>query len=151
MVPAERSVTVAIGHGKKASRHIDARLRGRTYDPPPKHELATFDTLNTWYYSDALRTYRPRLEEVRRQTTFEEVVEGLDESNALCRRACRCMSCGNCFSCDNQRRGLPGQRGAQARQARRALRDPPRLLQGLRVVRGRECPCGALEMVLEEI
>ena len=28
MVPAERNVTVAIGHGKKAARHIDAWLRG---------------------------------------------------------------------------------------------------------------------------
>ena len=27
MVPAERTVTVAIGHGKKAARHIDAWLR----------------------------------------------------------------------------------------------------------------------------
>jgi len=28
MVPAERTVTVAVGHGKKAARHIDACLRG---------------------------------------------------------------------------------------------------------------------------
>jgi NADPH-dependent glutamate synthase beta subunit-like oxidoreductase len=28
MVPADRNVTVAIGHGKKAARHIDAWLRG---------------------------------------------------------------------------------------------------------------------------
>ena len=33
MVPAERSVTVAIGHGKKASRHIDAWLRGAHVRP----------------------------------------------------------------------------------------------------------------------
>ena len=37
MVPAERSVTVATGHGKKAARHIDAWLRGTTYTRPPKH------------------------------------------------------------------------------------------------------------------
>ena len=149
MVPAERSVTVAIGHGKKASRHIDAWLRGRTYDPPPKHELATFDTLNTWYYSDAPRTHRPRLEEVRRQTTFEEVVEGLDESNALF-EARRCMSCGNCFSCDNcyavcpdnavLKLGEPGERYAIDLDFCKGC--------GLCVA---ECPCGALEMVPEEI
>ena len=28
MVPSERTVTVAVGHGKKAARHIDAWLRG---------------------------------------------------------------------------------------------------------------------------
>ena len=31
MVPAERTVTVAVGHGKKAARNIDAYLRGETY------------------------------------------------------------------------------------------------------------------------
>jgi 4Fe-4S binding domain len=38
---------------KKAARYIDGWLRGRDYEPPPKHELASFDKLNTWYYSDA--------------------------------------------------------------------------------------------------
>ncbi len=42
MVPSERTVTVAIGHGKKAARHIDAWLRGKTYAPAPKHEIASF-------------------------------------------------------------------------------------------------------------
>jgi NADPH-dependent glutamate synthase beta subunit-like oxidoreductase len=35
MVPADRNVTVAVGHGKKAARHIDAWLRGTTYRPSP--------------------------------------------------------------------------------------------------------------------
>ncbi len=34
MVPAERTVTVGVGHGKKAARNIDAWLRGRAYAPP---------------------------------------------------------------------------------------------------------------------
>jgi NADPH-dependent glutamate synthase beta subunit-like oxidoreductase len=38
MVPAERNVTVAIGHGKKAARNIDAWLRGTAYVPAPKTE-----------------------------------------------------------------------------------------------------------------
>ena len=36
MVPAERNVTVAIGHGKKAARNIDAWLRGDAYVPNAK-------------------------------------------------------------------------------------------------------------------
>ena len=100
MVPAERTVTVGIGHGKNAARNIDGWLRGEPYRHPPQHELATFDMLNTWYYADAPRTVQPKLEIERRRGTFEEVVEGLDESNALY-EARRCMSCGNCFSCDN--------------------------------------------------
>ena len=48
MVPAERNVTVAVGHGKKAARHIDAWLRGTTCSQVPKHEIAHFEKLNTW-------------------------------------------------------------------------------------------------------
>ena len=49
MVPAERTVTVATGHGKKAARHIDAYLRGCDYVNPTPNAVATFDRLNTWY------------------------------------------------------------------------------------------------------
>ena len=41
MVPAERTVTVGVGHGKKAARHIDAWLRGAAYEPAPKHEVVS--------------------------------------------------------------------------------------------------------------
>jgi NADPH-dependent glutamate synthase beta subunit-like oxidoreductase len=149
MVPAERSVTVAIGHGKKAARNIDAWLRGASNEPPPKREIARFETLNTWYYSDAPRTHRPRLDAVRRQSTFDEVVEGFDESNALF-EARRCMSCGSCFSCDNcygvcpdnavLKLGEPGERYAIDYDFCKGC--------GLCVA---ECPCGAIEMVPEEI
>ncbi|MFC1665478.1 4Fe-4S binding protein, partial [Pseudomonadota bacterium] len=100
MVPAERTVTVATGHGKKAARNIDAYLKGIQYEPRPKHELADFDKLNTWYYTDADKTIQPTLDLARRQTTFSEVTGGLDETNALF-EARRCLSCGNCFECDN--------------------------------------------------
>jgi 2-oxoacid:acceptor oxidoreductase delta subunit (pyruvate/2-ketoisovalerate family) len=100
MVPSERTVTVAIGHGKKAARNIDAWLRGTALESAPKHELATFDKLNTWYYADAPKTVQPVLDIIRRQSTFEEVLGGLDENNALF-EARRCLSCGNCFECDN--------------------------------------------------
>jgi NADPH-dependent glutamate synthase beta subunit-like oxidoreductase len=100
MVPAERTVTVAIGHGKRAARNIDGWLRGEAYAEPARRELAGFDELNTWYFADAPRTHRPRLEAARRAGTFDEVVTGLDPGNALY-EARRCMSCGSCFSCDN--------------------------------------------------
>ncbi len=100
MVPSERTATVAIGHGKKAARNIDAWLRGTTYERPARHELATYDRLNTWYYADAPATVRPRLDVARRITTFDEVTGGLDASTALF-EARRCLSCGNCLECDN--------------------------------------------------
>lgn len=100
MVPAERTVTTGIGHGKKAARNIDAWLRKTVYEKAENPKIVEYDKLNPWYYSDAPKTMRPRLEGARRASTFDEVVQGLDESTALY-EARRCMSCGNCFECDN--------------------------------------------------
>ena len=100
MVPAERTVTVAVGHGKQAARHIDAWLWGAVHAPAPERPLADFERLNTWYYTDAPRSVRPKLELARRRSTFEEIVGGLDETTALF-EARRSLSCGNCFDCDN--------------------------------------------------
>lgn len=101
MVPATRSVTVGIGHGKAAARNIDAWLRS-TPPPPaePDREPAEYGQLNPWYYTDAPHAVRPRLEAARRVSDFTEVVGGLDTDTALY-EARRCMSCGNCFGCDN--------------------------------------------------
>ena len=150
MVPAERTVTVGIGHGKLAARHVDAWLRGKTFVHPPRGELITADQLNPWYFADAPKTVSPQLDVIRRQSTFDEVVGGLDESNALF-EARRCMSCGNCFACDNCFGVCPDNAVIKL--------DKPGPYQyeidldfckgcGLCAV---ECPCGAIEMTPEEI
>ena len=100
MVPAERTVTTGVGHGKKAARNIDAWLRKTLYEKVATPAIVQYEDLNPWYYSDAPHAVRPRLEGARRASTFDEVVQGLDESTALY-EARRCMSCGNCFECDN--------------------------------------------------
>lgn len=100
MVPSDRTVTIAIGHGKLAAHNIDGWLRGTPYKHPDRPELASFDKLNTWYYSDAPATVRPTLDLARRLCSFDEVTIGLDESTAVF-EARRCLSCGNCFNCDN--------------------------------------------------
>jgi NADPH-dependent glutamate synthase beta subunit-like oxidoreductase len=98
--PGERSVTVAVGHGRRAAAGIDAYLAGATVSPPPAADLAPYEALNTWYFEDAPRQHRPRLEQVRRTSTFDEVVQDLDPGTALY-EARRCLSCGGCISCDN--------------------------------------------------
>lgn len=100
MVPAERTVTTGVGHGKKAARNIDAWLRKTQYVKPENPAVVEYQDMNPWYYSDAPHAVRPRLEGARRASNFDEVVQGLDESTALY-EARRCMSCGNCFECDN--------------------------------------------------
>lgn len=100
MVPADRTVTTGVGHGKKAARNIDAWLRSTAYENVKNTDVVTYEQLNSWYYTDAPHVVRERLEATRRAKDFSEVVKGLDESNALY-EARRCMSCGNCFECDN--------------------------------------------------
>jgi NADPH-dependent glutamate synthase beta subunit-like oxidoreductase len=99
MVPAERTVTVGVGHGKKAASHIDAWLRGVTSTAVPKHEKAEFDQLHLWYFGDAARRRQPELEPDERVADFAEVVGGLSLEEAGY-EAGRCLSCGNCFECD---------------------------------------------------
>lgn len=147
MVPSERTVTVAVGHGKKAARHIDAWLAGATYAPPPKHELAGFDKLNPWYYSEAPHVVRPTLDILRRQSTFEEVVQGLDETNALF-EARRCLSCGNCFECDNCYGVCPDNAVIKLGPGKRFAFNYD-YCKGCGVCAA-ECPCGAIKMVPEE-
>lgn len=148
MVPAERNVTVAIGHGKKAARSIDAWLRGEKFTPAPKHEVAVFEKLNTWYYADAPKTVRPMLSIIRRQSTFDEVQGGLDESNALF-EARRCLSCGNCFECDNCYGVCPDNAVIKLGPGKRFQFNYD-YCKGCGVCVA-ECPCGAIKMVPEEI
>ncbi len=148
MVPSERTVTVAVGHGKKAARNIDAWLRGITYEAKPKPELAAFDKLNPWYYSDADKTVRPMLDIIRRQTSFDEVQGGLDETNALF-EARRCLSCGNCFECDNCYGVCPDNAVIKLGPGKRfEFKYDYCKGCGLCVA---ECPCGAIKMVAEDI
>ncbi|HEY0845046.1 MAG TPA: NAD(P)-binding protein [Noviherbaspirillum sp.] len=148
MVPADRTVTVAIGHGKKAARNIDAWLRGTSYAPPPKHELATYEKLNTWYYADAPKTVQPVLDIIRRQSTFEEVLGGLDESNALL-EARRCLSCGNCFECDNCYGVCPDNAVIKLGPGNR-FRINYDYCKGCGICVA-ECPCGAIKTEPETI
>jgi NADPH-dependent glutamate synthase beta subunit-like oxidoreductase len=148
MVPAERNVTVAIGHGKKAARHIDAWLRGAAATLPAKHEPATFEALNPWYYADAPKSVRPMLDLVRRGSTFDEVQGGLDEGTALY-EARRCLSCGNCFECDNCYGVCPDNAVVKLGPGLRFEFNYDYCKGcGLCVA---ECPCGAIEMVPEAL
>lgn len=148
MVPSERTVTVAVGHGKKAARCVDAWLRGERYAKAPGNELASFDKLNTWYYTDAPKTVQPQLDIARRRTTFGEVLDGLDETNALY-EARRCLSCGNCFECDNCYGVCPDNAVIKLGPGKRFEFDYD-YCKGCGICVA-ECPCGAIEMIPEDI
>ena len=108
--------------------------------------LASFDKLNPWYYSDAPKSMRPVLDIVRRQSTFDEVVKGLDESNALY-EARRCLSCGNCFECDNCYGVCPDNAVIKLGPGQRFQFNYD-YCKGCGVCAA-ECPCGAIDMLQE--
>lgn len=147
MIPSQKNVTVAIGHGKKAARYIDSFLRGESYEPAPKHADASIDRMETWYYSDAPHQVRDRIEGARRASTFDEVVQGLDESSALF-EARRCMSCGNCFGCDNCFGVCPDNAITKLEPGSYEFKYD--YCKGCGVC-AEECPCGAISMIPEEI
>ncbi|HEX9063477.1 MAG TPA: NAD(P)-binding protein [Streptosporangiaceae bacterium] len=148
MVKGERTVTAGVGMGKRAAWCIDAWLAGSAWRPPAPAPLAAFGRLNTWYYSDAPATVRPELAVARRISTFDEVVGGLSESTALF-EARRCLSCGNCFECDNCFGVCPDNAIVKLGPGRRYEIDLD-YCKGCGMC-AQECPCGAIDMVPEQI
>lgn len=103
-ISGDRTVTSAVGHGRRAAQAIDAWLGATAAPGEPalaaQPDEAGYDLLNPWYYTDAPKQHRTKLEAARRSSTFDEVVDGLDTVTALF-EARRCLSCGGCFECDN--------------------------------------------------
>jgi NADPH-dependent glutamate synthase beta subunit-like oxidoreductase len=144
MVPSERTVTVAVGHGKKAARSIDAYLRGETFaTAAPKHPVATFNLLHLPFYTDAERRPQPHLEGARRAASFEEVVSGLGEHEATY-EAKRCLSCGNCYECDGCYGACPEDAIIKLGPGKRYRYDYDKCT-GCAVC-FEQCPCHAIEM-----
>jgi len=148
VVAGERSVTAAVGNGRRVADSIDAWLAGRPTARDGEPELAPYEALNTWYFEDAPRSHRPRLELARRSSTFDEVVTGLDADTALF-EARRCLSCGSCFSCDNCYALCPD-------NAVLKIGPPGEYVIDLDYCKGcgicvEECPAGAIQMVPEEV
>ena len=132
---------------RRRAENRTGRKRGAEHRPEPPRPPATFDLLNTWYYSDAPATVRPRLDAARRVTTFDEVQGGLDEGTALF-EARRCMSCGDCFECDNCYGVCPDNAIVKLGPGLRFAIDYDYCKGcGLCVA---ECPAGAIMMVPEQ-
>ncbi len=81
MAPGERTVTVAIGHGKKAARNIDAYLRGLVYEKPPKNPVVGYERLHLWYKTSAPQSSQPVKPVAERVTDFSEIMTGLSEKS----------------------------------------------------------------------
>jgi NADPH-dependent glutamate synthase beta subunit-like oxidoreductase len=144
MVPSDRTVTIATGHGKKAARHIDAWLRGAAWEKEHREPTVTFDKLHLNYLTDAQRREQKSIAPEERTEDFREVTAGLDAKEALY-EASRCYSCGNCFECDGCYGACPENAIMKlGKDKGYAVRYD--LCTGCRAC-FLQCPCHAIEMV----
>ncbi|HQT79129.1 MAG TPA: NAD(P)-binding protein [Rhodopila sp.] len=148
MVPSERTVTVAVGHGKLAARHIDAWLRGAVYSPSPAPPVVDYAMLHLPVFSDADPTPQRALPADTRAAGFAEVVAGLNQVEAR-REAQRCLSCGTCFECDNCFAACPEAAIIKLGPGKRYRYDYAKCT-GCAVC-FEQCPCHAIDMVPEPV
>ncbi|OIO70236.1 MAG: glutamate synthase [Zetaproteobacteria bacterium CG12_big_fil_rev_8_21_14_0_65_55_1124] len=146
MVPSERSVTIATGHGKKAARHIDAWLHGSTYQTADKHPIVGHESLHLWYRTEAPKKKQGELAPENRLGGFEEIMQGLTEQEAQF-EARRCLSCGNCFECDGCYGSCPEDAIIKLGKGNRYQYNYDRCTGCATCYE--QCPCHAIEMVID--
>ncbi|MDQ6987942.1 MAG: NAD(P)-binding protein [Mariprofundaceae bacterium] len=147
MVPSERSVTIATGHGKKAARYIDGWLRDMPYTPADKHPIVDHEKLRLWYRTDAPQVEQEELEHAQRISSFDEILQGLSEKEALF-EAKRCLSCGNCFECDGCYGACPEDAIIKLGKGKRYLYDYDKCTGCASCYE--QCPCHAIDMISED-
>jgi formate dehydrogenase beta subunit len=148
MVPSERTVTTAVGHGKKAARHIDAWLNNQVYTPASKHPNIDYDKLHIWYLTQADQKHQNLLANDQRTANFSEIVAGLSQEDATY-EAQRCFSCGNCFECDGCYGACPENAVIKLGPSKRYRFNYDRCT-GCAVC-FEQCPCHAIEMTPEPL
>jgi len=124
IVAQPRTVSYAIGSGKKAAMAIDAVLRGKNAAEAIRlarwgdkgslsmaryrsgggdgiaQEVVKFSELNTAYFPRQSRKAKERLSLEERTKGFSEITRGFPKASALF-EAKRCFNCGVCNLCDN--------------------------------------------------
>lgn len=146
MVPSDRTVTIAVGHGKKAARFIDGYLHKKPYVKAPKHPLVGFERLHMWFHTEAPQRNQPAKPVEHRLNSFGEIVGGLQADEATY-EAQRCLSCGNCFECDGCYGSCPEDAVIKLGPGKRYRYDYT-LCTGCAVCY-EQCPCHAIEMIPE--
>ena len=146
MVPCERTVAVAVGHGKAAARNIDGWLRGKPYAELQRAPLVSFAMLHLPIFTDVDPTSQRTLAVAQRLRGFQEVSGGLNEKEARY-EAQRCLSCGNCFECDNCYAACPENAIIKLGPGRRYRYEYGKCT-GCAVC-FEQCPCHAIEMIAE--
>lgn len=146
MTRGERTVSAAVGHGKRGALQIDGWIRGVGYRRPKPAAEVRFDMLHLELYTDAVASTQPELPAAARLGGFVEITGGIRAGDARY-EAQRCLSCGNCFECDQCYGACPEQAIEKLGPDRGYRIDLDRCT-GCAVC-FQVCPCHAIEMVQE--
>ncbi len=146
LIPGDQSVTIAVGHGKRAARNIDAWLSGKAYRALDPSEIASFEKLHLPVYSDAGPRKQAELDADARLTDFSEIIAGLSDLEARY-EAQRCYSCGGCYECDNCYAACPEQAITKLGPGKGYVVDYGKCT-GCAVC-FEQCPCHAIDMIAE--
>ena len=143
MIGGARTMTAAVGHGKKAARAIDAWLRGDRVRARAQASPSFISTRSTCRCSSTPTGARPRRSPLRsaRASTRSSPAS---PSGRRATRPSRCLSCGNCFECDNCYAVCPEQAIVKLGEGR-FYRFDYDLCTGCAVC-FEQCPCHAIEM-----
>lgn len=143
VAPSKRNVTVAIGHGKKASKAIDAYLNSCEYVHHRKPPVANYKSINTSYFEKSDNFEKPS----HVNLSFQEEAFSLSDEQAIFQSS-RCFSCGNCFECDNCYGMCPD---AAIKKLGKGLgfEINREYCKGCGIC-AVECPCGAINMTEEK-
>lgn len=142
IIAGKRTITHAIGFGKKAAKCMDAYLRGVEVPLNKKHEVANFKKLNTEYFKN-----NNRVEVSRRGNISFEEKHILYSEEELLNESRRCFSCGNCFHCDNCYSYCPD--NAIIKHEDGSLEFNYDYCKGCGMC-ATECPCGAIKMTSDD-
>jgi 2-oxoacid:acceptor oxidoreductase delta subunit (pyruvate/2-ketoisovalerate family) len=167
-----RTVSHAIGSGKKAALAIDSFIRGwkkdrakslflggkgglsmaQWADPSQEttqsNQVVTFEDLNCAYFAHKTREPMPQIaDSARRMRSFDEVNLGFSEESAV-REAERCFQCGTCSLCENCYIFCPDSAVSREDQAK-AFKIDYEFCKGCGICVS-ECPVHYIEMVREE-
>jgi len=148
LIPGEQSVTISVGHGKRAARAIDAWLNGTTYQAVEAPGIVSVDMLHLPVYSDAEARQQRELSVAMRLEGFSEIIAGLSDAEARY-EAQRCYSCGDCYECDNCYAACPEQAIIKLGPGKRYAFDFDKCT-GCAVC-FEQCPCHAIAMIPEGV
>lgn len=143
MVTRERTVTNAVGLGRKAAHAMHAWLMQQTLTPDIRRPLVTPDMLHLPVFTDVPTWPQPMREASSRTGDFGEIIGGLTTEQAR-HEAQRCLSCGQCYECDNCFAACPQKAIIKLGKGKRYEIDLNRCT-GCAVCFD-QCPCHAIDM-----